>query len=513
MTIAEILKDSNYKLTQFNLVEIQNLENRITTKEVRGNVTPYIKCLVRKKEIKLTPEEAVRQLYIQVLIDDYDYPVERMEIEYSVSFGREKKRADIVIFDKQKTTSPYIMVELKKPKLKDGKEQLKSYCNATGAPIGVWSNGDSISFYHRKLGEIAVAEEWLLPANMNRDVAIIKPLTNEFPSEYVALFMMSEYGALQSLRGGSGGVQQMITLERLRKFVIPFFSNDFSEITKALYNEAKNCRIESQEKYSQAENLLLEILGLKDFEPSKEPVNIKTFSESFGSSGRLDAEYYQPKYEEIEKKIISLKHSNLGDTILKINTGEYSPTYFLKGEQEGLTFYIRSTNIKGGIIEFDESYYVPQKDFIRFAKEGDIVTARVGSIGVFGEVRKELEGAVYSDNVLCFRLPKEYISSVYTLLFNTKVYFELIDRLARGSVQQRLNQETLKELEIPFIDLQNQLNISELIEESFTLKSQSEQLLELAKTAVEKAIEENEEKATNYINEKLTELKITIDHA
>lgn len=150
MTIAEILKDSNYKLTQFNLVEIQNLENRITTKEVRGNVTPYIKCLVRKKEIKLTPEEAVRQLYIQVLIDDYDYPVERMEIEYSVSFGREKKRADIVIFDKQKTTSPYIMVELKKPKLKDGKEQLKSYCNATGAPIGVWSNGDSISFYHRK---------------------------------------------------------------------------------------------------------------------------------------------------------------------------------------------------------------------------------------------------------------------------------------------------------------------------------------------------------------------------
>jgi type I restriction enzyme M protein len=73
-----------------------------------------------------------------------------MELEYAVSFGREKKRADIVIFDKQQSTTPYIMVELKKPKLKDGKEQLKSYCNATGAPIGVWSNGESISFYHRK---------------------------------------------------------------------------------------------------------------------------------------------------------------------------------------------------------------------------------------------------------------------------------------------------------------------------------------------------------------------------
>jgi type I restriction enzyme M protein len=132
------------------MVEIQNLENRIIVKDVRGKATPYVKCLVRKKEIKLTPEEAVRQLYIQLLIDDYEYPTERMELEYAVSFGREKKRADIVIFDKQQTTSPYIMVELKKPKLKDGKEQLKSYCNATGAPIGIWSNGESVSFYHRK---------------------------------------------------------------------------------------------------------------------------------------------------------------------------------------------------------------------------------------------------------------------------------------------------------------------------------------------------------------------------
>lgn len=150
MRIAEILKDSNYKLTQFNMVEIQNLENRIIVKDVRGKATPYVKCLVRKKEIKLTPEEAVRQLYIQLLIDDYEYPTERMELEYAVSFGREKKRADIVIFDKKQTISPYIMVELKKPKLKDGKEQLKSYCNATGAPIGIWSNGESVSFYHRK---------------------------------------------------------------------------------------------------------------------------------------------------------------------------------------------------------------------------------------------------------------------------------------------------------------------------------------------------------------------------
>jgi len=64
--------------------------------------------------------------------------------------GREKKRADIVIMDKIQPTVPYIIVEVKKPKLKDGKEQLKSYCNSTGATMAVWSNGEQTNFYHRK---------------------------------------------------------------------------------------------------------------------------------------------------------------------------------------------------------------------------------------------------------------------------------------------------------------------------------------------------------------------------
>ena len=148
MILSDLLKDSNYKLTQFSLEQIQSLEQTLIKREDKTGF--YAVCLVRKKEIKITPEEAVRQLYVLVLRDNFGYSTDRMELEYAVSFGREKKRADIVIFDKNQTTTPFIMVELKKPKLKDGKEQLKSYCNATGAPIGIWSNGDSISYYHRK---------------------------------------------------------------------------------------------------------------------------------------------------------------------------------------------------------------------------------------------------------------------------------------------------------------------------------------------------------------------------
>ncbi len=150
MKLNQILKDSNYRLEQFSKEHIDTIENAIFTKEVRGNEQPFIKCLVRNRDIQLKPEEVIRQLYVSYLTKDLSYPIERIELEYGVSFGREKKRADIVIIDKDQTTTPYLIVEVKKPKLKDGKEQLKSYCNATGAPIGVWTNGDAISFYHRK---------------------------------------------------------------------------------------------------------------------------------------------------------------------------------------------------------------------------------------------------------------------------------------------------------------------------------------------------------------------------
>ncbi len=107
-------------------------------------------CQKRGKEIALKPEEAVRQLYLFKLFHEYGYPTSRIEVEFPIHFGREVKRADIAIMDKDRPMVPYIVVELKKPKLSDGKEQLKSYCNATGAPIGVWTNGEQLSYYNRK---------------------------------------------------------------------------------------------------------------------------------------------------------------------------------------------------------------------------------------------------------------------------------------------------------------------------------------------------------------------------
>lgn len=155
MILADILHDSPYSL-DLDLFSrhtdlIAELENRITIKtDAKGKSIPYIKCLIRDKDIQLKPEEVIRQLYTAILINDYGYSKERITYEFPVYFGRETKRADIVVRDPGDFNVAYIIVEVKKPTAKDGREQLKSYTHATGASMAVWTNGNAITYYQRK---------------------------------------------------------------------------------------------------------------------------------------------------------------------------------------------------------------------------------------------------------------------------------------------------------------------------------------------------------------------------
>ncbi|MCB0566214.1 MAG: N-6 DNA methylase [Phaeodactylibacter sp.] len=151
MNIAEILKDSNYQSIQFPEEYIESLDEKIEVRISKsGKTTPYIECIIRQKPIRLTPEEVVRQLFLMRLMNEYHYPAKFITVEHPVSIGSRRTRADIVVFHQERSDSPYIIVELKKPKQSDGKSQLKSYCTATGAPLGIWTNGKLIEFYYLK---------------------------------------------------------------------------------------------------------------------------------------------------------------------------------------------------------------------------------------------------------------------------------------------------------------------------------------------------------------------------
>lgn len=146
---STVFKDTNIRnsLTQFTDAHLNRLETSLFDK----NGKPTLKCLATGKDRIAKPEEIVRQLWLLELTESYGYPLSRIQIEYPITFGRDtSKRADIVVMDADHADTPYIIVEVKAAKLKDGKEQLRSYTHAKGAPLALWSNGALAVIWHRK---------------------------------------------------------------------------------------------------------------------------------------------------------------------------------------------------------------------------------------------------------------------------------------------------------------------------------------------------------------------------
>jgi type I restriction enzyme M protein len=100
---------------------------------------------------KSAPEEIIRQLWVYKLIHQYGYKEGQIDLEKSIQFGTEigTKAADIIVYTDATKITPKLIIECKRPKRKDGIEQLKSYMNAKGAPVAVWSNGSERIILYR----------------------------------------------------------------------------------------------------------------------------------------------------------------------------------------------------------------------------------------------------------------------------------------------------------------------------------------------------------------------------
>ena len=71
---------------------------------------------IRKKYVVLTPEEWVRQNFLQYLIQDKKFPASLIAVEAGLKYNQLQKRMDVLVYDKQ--GSPHLMVECKAPEVK-----------------------------------------------------------------------------------------------------------------------------------------------------------------------------------------------------------------------------------------------------------------------------------------------------------------------------------------------------------------------------------------------------------
>lgn len=75
----------------------------------------YIFDPLRKKHLVLTPEELVRQLFIQYLLEEKEYPKASIAVEKQVIINDRIKRFDLLVYGKD--FQPFLLIECKSPKI------------------------------------------------------------------------------------------------------------------------------------------------------------------------------------------------------------------------------------------------------------------------------------------------------------------------------------------------------------------------------------------------------------
>ena len=165
---------------------------------------------------------------------------------------------------------------------------------------------------------------------------------------------------------------------------------------------------------------------------------------------------------------------------------------------------IRINNINKGSLDVSNAKHIPKKDLNLstndIANENDILISMSGTIGNSCKIPKGIK-AVVNQRVMRIT-PKDFNFEVLPLIINFIIGQLQLQRIGTGGVQTNISSNDIKNILIPKIKTEIQTQIAELIEKSFVLKKESEDLLEKAKTVVEIAIEKNEAEGLKYLQSK-----------
>ena len=351
-------------------------------------------------------------------------------------------------------------------------------------------------------GKSAVIPESIPEANTIAHVGKItlKPQYNPY---YVSTFLNCKYGYYQLRRRGIKATRPEIKLVEFPDIIVPEFSKGlYSAIestvqtANALYDEAGNV-------INQSEQMLMRILGMSQITDTA--VSIKNFSESFMKTGRLDSEYYQPKFDALFDTIKKFSNKQLGgnDGIVSIKKSIEPGSDAYK--DEGIPFVRVSDVSKYGITapEIYLSYDVVENVDALYPKKDTILFSKDGSVGIAYKLERD-EDIITSGALLhlTVRNTSEILPDYLTLVLNSPVVQMQAERDSNGAIIQHWKPSEIEKVIIPVLDIDKQKELSELVRKSFALRRQSKQLLEYAKQAVEMTIEQGEDTALAWLKEK-----------
>ena len=346
----------------------------------------------------------------------------------------------------------------------------------------------------------------------NQRVARIGRLTDYYISNYVLYAMLSSELCRIQLERFAKGIRQRNLGNECFSFVkLPMLCIKLQTALDEVTRKHIDLLEKSKELYLEAQKTLNEQIGLKDNGVLDNSIAVKSFKKSFENTGRLDAEYYQLKYdilyETLKKFSCKTLGGNKGIVNIKKSIEPGSKVY----QDEGIPF-VRVSDINKfeisdpkihlpiNIVE-DTTKLYPKKDTILFSKDG--------SVGIAYKLEEDSKfitsGAILH---LTVKNADEVLPDYLTLILNSNVVQLQAERDSNGAIIQHWKPSDIEKVIIPVLDMRIQQEISAKVRTSFSLRRESKELLKYATLAIEIAIEQSEEIAEKWLKEKVANLEV-----
>jgi len=300
------------------------------------------------------------------------------------------------------------------------------------------------------------------------------------------LFLLSKYWQEQIIRQWSWNVQLKINVSNIEELKIPNLQLFNIDKISKIYDDILYKHEQSKHLYQEAEDLLLTELWLKNHTVSH-TLTFSTTKKAVNEAWRYDADYFQPKYDELIEKIENYKWGwDYVENLFKQNLS------VAKIDSETCNYVeIWDINISNWEIIPNEIFVSDlPANWKRVLKKNDLLISKVRPYRwAVSYIDFECENLIWSWAFTILQEKTDYKKEVLMVFLKTECIKDLLLRYNCGTSYPVIKDETILKLKLPLINSELQKEISDKIKESFKLRNESKELLEQAKQMVEDEIE------------------------
>ncbi|WP_053941526.1 restriction endonuclease subunit S, partial [Helicobacter ailurogastricus] len=319
---------------------------------------------------------------------------------------------------------------------------------------------------------------------------VLRVTSQQLVPEFLYIFCKTEFFITKMVRANTASMYPAILDRDVLNCKIPLLPLDFQEHIAQLVKTAHACLEQSKSLYKEAQELLEQELGALPSAPLTEH-NIKTLKESFLSTGRLDAEFYQSKYAQIEDLIKNYKGGVCTLEDFEICDAPFEP-------QPNTTYrYVELAHIGnyGNILTPTEALgaHLPTRAR-RLAQSGDVLLSSVaGSLSRCALVPASLSPCVVSTGFFVLR-SKRFNPETLLTLFKSPLFQAYLTKFPSGTILCALSKSALHSVLLPQIPAPIQEQIATLLQESLKHRQETKSLLVQARAEVEGALSRERER-------------------